>query len=202
MNEPARMQLNPFDPDKWMLQAPQALGATSAAEALYVYLRSLPLPEATKALELGSGSGVISIMLALACPEWKLTGIEIQQELWKISQENAAALQLPLNFIHADLRTFTDVNAFNLIFSNPPWQVAGAGLVSPNPLRAISRTELSCSMEDVFQCLSRNLMPGGEAVLLYPSSRVQEAQNKASGLSLKKLTETPPHWSIMHYSKG
>lgn len=198
------MALSPFDANTWMLQAPNALGATSATAALYAYLLKQDLPRNSLVLELGSGSGVLSIMLALQRPDLAITGIEIQKELCAISCHNASGLQLSIAFLHQDLRTYTAPRPFQLIFANPPWQVLGKGIISPNPLRAASRSETSCTMSDVFACLSRNLASDGQAILLYPPSRASEASAIANqyGLQLHFREDYPSPWSILHYTKG
>lgn len=204
MNSSAGLQLNPYDPGLWMQQAPEALGATSAAAALYEYILQVDFPKSAKVLELGSGSGVISILLALARPEWEITGIELQEELHRLSQLNARDLKLPIDFIKCDLRSYQAPKPYDLIFANPPWQELGKGLLSPNPLRAISRSEVSCSMDDVFGCITRNLSPQGQAVLLYPASRAREAASKASiaNLKLRHPEAQPSQWSILNFTKG
>lgn len=204
MNAVARLALNPYDPEKWMRQVPKALGATSASAALYEYLRGFLLPEKNSVLELGSGSGLISILLALAHPDWIISGMEIQKELHDISVQNAMALKLPIRFIHADLRTCQTEAAYDLIYANPPWQKLGQGILSPNPAKAICRSEVTCTMHDVFAFASFHLRAGGQAVLLYPSSRAKEAEAtcKNAGLKLTNVKDNPPHWSIMHFTKG
>jgi len=69
-------------------------------------------------LELGSGNGIISIMLSHYRPNWKIVGIEIQPELVELSKENAALSETNVNFQYADLRIFSNSNRFDpMIFA-------------------------------------------------------------------------------------
>lgn len=125
-------------------------------------------------LELGSGNGTVSFMLALQNPQWMLTGIELQSELADLAMENNARLSLNCNFIQGDLREHRKLlkhQGYELIYSNPPWVKANSGLVSPNPSRALSRQEISCTMKDVLACIEWCLAPNGIGWIIYPLER-------------------------------
>lgn len=164
-----------------------ALGATNATAALFDYVNTNVKARKHRVLEAGCGSGVLSIMLARAHPEWDVHGIEIQPHLNAMAQANAEALSLKISFSEADIRSFTSSEQFDLIVSNPPWQKLGHGIQSPNRERAICRSEILCTMPDILDCCSRNLKPEGQAILLYPPSRLADLLQMAplSGLSLE-----------------
>ena len=95
-----------------------------------------------KALELGSGSGVISIYLAKAFG-LSVTGLEIDSELYNVSIKNARAncTEDLTNFINCDIRTYSSENrgeVFDLVVANPPHYVH-SGLDSPDERRNTAR---------------------------------------------------------------
>lgn len=151
-----------------------------------------------RVLELGSGCGIVSIMLALQRPGWSITGIEIQPHLSELAVKNAILCGAKVAFLNRDLRQFADELGFDLIISNPPWQKAGSGRYSPRTSRNTSRFETHCTMEDVLACAKRNLAPSGEAVLLYPESRRADLEEYAPNSSLDIISCSPASGITKH----
>jgi len=203
-NQSAKLDLNPLHPGIAMEQYPRALGATSASAALVDYvLQHLP-PYELHVLELGSGSGVISILLSLSRKAWQITGIDIQTELVELAKCNALGLNPRPEFRQADLRQFNEPDGFDLVLSNPPWQKLQSGWQSPNKMRAISRMEVCCTLPDITACCARNLKTGAHAVLMYPSHRSEELQAcaKLQGLIPADVCAESDNWTIFHLIKG
>lgn len=119
-------------------------------------------------------------MLALRRPQWNITGLEIQPQLHRLAVSNAQRCNVDVRFLEADLNTYQNPEPFDLILSNPPWQKRFLGRPSPQPSREISRRELLCDLEGVLRCVKRNLCPQGNALLLYPRSRLTELQEGAA----------------------
>jgi tRNA1(Val) A37 N6-methylase TrmN6 len=128
-------------------------------------------------LELGSGNGVVSLMLALQKPYWQLTGIELQRELVELSQSNNQKLGLKVRFLPGDLREYQQLlihEGYDLIYANPPWIKASCGQISPNPTRALSRQEITCTMKDILRCVDWCLDLKGFGWIIYPIERKAE----------------------------
>ncbi len=145
-----------------------------------------------RALDLGSGCGIVAIMLALQRPLWKIEGLEIQADQVSLARENAEICGLNINFHNGDMRSFVGQNPFDLIVSNPPWLIPGSGKPSPNPTRNFSRFELLGGMEEVLTCVKRNLAPRGDALLLYPQTRVAQLDS----LSQKTMLDIISHLAL------
>jgi len=128
-----------------------------------------------KVLELGSGNGIISIMLSHYRPNWEITGLEIQTHLNELANENSESAKVKANFVQGDLckKEFA-ANNFDLIISNPPYYPKKNGKISPIKERAISRTEIMCTMQDVFKSIKYHLKNDGTAFVIYPISRLDE----------------------------
>ncbi len=141
--------------------------------------------ERSSVLELGSGNGIISIILSYYRPTWQITGIDIQPHLVKLAKENSRLAEVDTSFLCSDLKSFSAKEKFNLIISNPPYYAIADGKISPNRERAISRHEIMCTMHDVLMAVKRNLTPEGKAYLLYPISRINELLDSAKRVDLK-----------------
>ncbi|MFA6720869.1 MAG: methyltransferase [Candidatus Cloacimonadaceae bacterium] len=144
-----------------------------------------------RVLDLGSGCGIVAIMLALQRPQWQVEGLEIQSGLNSLAQSNAALCGLKITFREGDLCSFQAPERYDLIVSNPPWLLSGSGKSSPSAARNHSRIELLCRLEDVLGCLKRNLAPGGNALLLYPHSRAADLQTGAAKTLLDIISLSP-----------
>ena len=182
----------PF-PGKRMVQDTRAQSVTAAADILQAYVwqkynsqqtESVAEGEKPRVLELGCGCGIISIMLALHFQEWSITGIDIQEDLILLARQNAMDCNLCLRFLCQDLRTYTSVDKYDLIVSNPPWQKIGTGRESPYLSRNLSRIEIAATAEDIVLCIGRNLTDRGSAYLIYPYSRIEDIRNQVLRTSL------------------
>jgi len=158
-------------------QLPDGQPVTEAANFLQQTVVAHTHRKSVSGLELGSGNGVISFMLALQKPDWQLTGIELQKELVELALSNNAKLGLTCSFIEGDLREYRQLlqhQGYDLVYANPPWVKAGSGQVSPNPSRAISRQEVSCTLKDILSCIDWCLHAQGLGWIIYPVERKAE----------------------------
>ncbi|HPR18134.1 MAG TPA: methyltransferase [Candidatus Cloacimonadota bacterium] len=170
---------------KTIFQTDHGQSVTSDTAFVVETILQLIPNEKISVLELGSGNGIISIMLAHYRPAWQITGIEIQSALVELSRSNAALAEVNITFPEADLRSFKFAFKYGLIVANPPYFSLSEGIISPIRERAISRHELTCSMPDIFAAVKRNLGKGGKAFLLYPEERLSEAEKNAKKVDLK-----------------
>ena len=198
-------RLSPLQlPNGEIWQSKTGQGVTSATAALYEYALSCLPDKAIRIMEAGSGSGVLAILLKQANPKWKVSGLEIQDSLNELAKDNAAGLNLNIDFINADLRLFTNATGFDCIISNPPWQKLGSGIQSPIPERAVSRSEMCCTMRDLLSFCKRNLAAKGYALLLYPAHRSDELHREMAGLQLQLVASYAADRNslIFHIDKG
>jgi len=136
-------------------------------------------------LELGSGNGIVSIMLAHYRPQWKIIGIEIQPHLVQLSRKNLLDAEVEAKFMKADLREYNSNQEFDLVVSNPPYFPIKQGRLSPNREKAIARHEIKCKLEDIIDNLKRNLKKKGIAFLIYPVHRLGEVEKKCKNIDLR-----------------
>lgn len=150
-----------------------------------------------RVLDLGCGSGAVALCLATAFPGARLVGIELQPALAALARRNAALNGVAdrLEIVVGDLRRARQAaaaplepDAFDLVVSNPPWHDE-KGRVSPSRERAIARSELACTIEDVVAAARRWVRPRGRVALVLPAARLADlcASLVAAGLRPRAL---------------
>jgi tRNA1(Val) A37 N6-methylase TrmN6 len=141
-----------------------------------------------KGLELGSGFGIVSFMLALQRPQWDLEGIELVKELTDLAADNNLKLGLNCRFITGDIRDHRSLlryKDYGLVFSNPPWCKKGSGKLSPDPLKNAARHETTCRMRDIMVCIDWCLNETGTAWTVYPLERKEDLPKAMIGTNLE-----------------
>lgn len=74
-----------------------------------------------KILDIGTGSGIIPIILKKHFPEAKVCAVDFSQKALEVAQKNAALHNVDINFIHADYLNSELSDVFEVIISNPPY---------------------------------------------------------------------------------
>lgn len=144
--------------------------------------------------DLGTGSGILPIMLSKTATVKHITGIEVQAELAHLAQKNVALnrCENQVTIVHADIRTIIQLfpaGSFDTVISNPPFYPAQSGRINPNPQKAISRHELFGTLSD-FLRIARYLLSGaGKFLAIYPSARVVDllGEMRTFGIEPKTL---------------
>jgi tRNA1Val (adenine37-N6)-methyltransferase len=132
-------------------------------------------PKLGRVLDLCCGGGVIGLALALADPEARVVGVELQPALAALARRNAAlnAVEARVSAIEADARALpVEPESFDLVVTNPPWREAEDGRAAPQEQRALSRHELTCTLADVAAAARRALRPRGRLAVVYPAERL------------------------------
>ncbi len=131
-------------------------------------------------LDLGTGSGVVLILLARRCTSLKRgTGVEIQKPLWEFACRNIEenGFSDRLRAVLGDLREPIPAlppRSFDLVVSNPPYRKIGEGRRNPDPRKEIARHEVSCTLSDLFSAAGRYLSRRGRFAFVCPAARVPD----------------------------
>lgn len=125
-----------------------------------------------RALEIGSGSGVVSILLA-ALKNLLVTGVEVQKELAGMSQRSVAfnQLQEQVQIVHADIKSFPG-EKYNAVVTNPPFRPAVTGRINPDSEKALSRHEILLDLDTLIRCGYKLLSNGGRFYIIYTAWRM------------------------------
>ncbi len=132
-----------------------------------------------RVLDLGTGTGIIPILLRGKTPGRNFTGLEIQEESADMARRSVAYnhLEDSISIVTGDIREAAALfraASFDVVTSNPPYMTDSHGLVNPDLPKAIARHELLCSLEDVVRGAAGVLRPGGRFYLVHRPFRLAE----------------------------
>jgi tRNA1Val (adenine37-N6)-methyltransferase len=152
---------------------------------------------AAPALEVGCGVGVISLLALYQKKFPAITGIEIQEMLYRLAVDNAATNGLSGRFkvIHGDFkRIHAGIANVQTIFCNPPFFKASQGRVSPDPTIRRSRFEIFLTLADLLRGCAVIMAPRGKLCLIFPFARQTEllAEAAAHGLFPAEIRPVQP----------
>jgi tRNA1Val (adenine37-N6)-methyltransferase len=141
-----------------------------------------------EALELGTGSGVISLLLSVK-PFRRTTALEIQADLADLARRNVELNGLGgrVEVVEADLRTYEPGRTFDLIFSNPPYIRAATGFLSASAEKSAAKHEIHGGIGEILGRTAEWLAPEGRACFVYPEKRRADFSRAADGLGFRVL---------------
>ncbi|WP_442852348.1 tRNA1(Val) (adenine(37)-N6)-methyltransferase [Butyrivibrio sp. XPD2006] len=136
-------------------------------------------PEGGRVLDLGTGTGIIPILMAAKTPAAELIGLEIQEESADMAQRSVILndLQSKIKIVQGDIKEagqLFDAASFDVVTSNPPYMIGGHGLKNPDGPKAIARHEVLCDLEDVIKAAARLLKSGGKFYMVHRPFRLAE----------------------------
>ena len=148
---------------------------------------------ATHLLDIGTGTGLVALMLAQRNPSMSIDAIEIDSKAAKQAAENVAQSPWPQIRVHCTaLQTYTANQPYNLIVSNPPYFVNS--LKAPKAARTTARHTDSLSFNELVEGVDRLLSPAGKFWVILPADEqtnfCQLAQEK--GLYPYRLIHVHP----------
>jgi tRNA1Val (adenine37-N6)-methyltransferase len=152
-------------------------------------------------VDLGTGCGIIPLILGYRHPEVSIKGIEVQPELAALAAQNVEAngLKERVTIIRGDMRSLS-IQAVsgpvNLVISNPPYRKGRSGRVNPHPQRALARHEILATLQDVAGSAARLLGIGGRFSVVYPAERITDLLT-----NLRSAGIEPKHIQTVH-AKG
>lgn len=135
--------------------------------------------EGEQALDLGTGTGIIPILLEAKTQGKHFTGLEIQKESADMAMRSVQYnhLEERISIVEGDIKeagTLFDAASFDVITSNPPYMTGQHGLVNQNMQKAIARHEICCTLEDVIKQAAKLLKVGGRFYLVHRPFRLAE----------------------------
>ena len=143
------------------------------------------------AIELGSGTGIISMLLLTRNKVDIITALEVQEEYAHLTQDNAELNNLSdrLTVVHTDLRNHR-ANECELLFTNPPYMKNNSGKSNMSSKKNIARHEVNGTIDDFCKHGSRMLKFGGTFAVVYRQDRLSELMHAMHEATLepKRLT--------------
>lgn len=130
-------------------------------------------------LDLGTGTGIIPILLEAKTEGRHFTGLEIQETSADMAQRSVCLNDLneKVEIIRGDIKEATDLfgkASFDVVTSNPPYMTGQHGLVNPDMPKAVARHEILCTLEDVIGQASALLKENGRFYMVHRPFRLAE----------------------------
>ena len=132
-----------------------------------------------KALDLGTGTGIIPILLKAKTEGEHFSALEIQEEMPVMARRSVAAnhLEKDITVVTGDIKEASRIfgaASFDVVTSNPPYMNDAHGLKNPDLPKAIARHEVLCTLDDVTREAAKVLKPGGRFYMVHRPHRLVE----------------------------
>jgi len=141
-------------------------------------------------IDLGTGSGIIPLIIARKKADPTIVGVEVQEEMADMARRTILLNELSgrVTILCEDLRKIGDCfspDSFDLVVSNPPYYPVSDGRINPAEQKAIARHEIMLSLDDLVACARYLVTPTGCVVIIYPAKRLTDLLSALARADLK-----------------
>ena len=143
-----------------------------------------------KLLDLGTGTGIIPLLMEAKTKIPHLVGLEIQPESADMAKRSVLLndLQEKISIVEGDIKEadrMFEAASFDCITCNPPYMIGRHGLTGSNRDKIIARHEVLVTFEDIARVAERLLKPGGHFYLVHRPFRLAELMVTLNGRHLE-----------------
>ena len=133
-------------------------------------------------LDLGTGTGIIPVLLSARTEGESFTGLEIQEECAEMASRSVQYnhLENKVRIVQGDIKEAAAVfgaASFHVVTCNPPYMIGQHGLTNPHMPKAIARHEILCTLEDVVSQSAKLLDDRGRFYMVHRPFRLAEIMN-------------------------
>ena len=151
-----------------------------------------------RVLDLGTGTGIIPILLSAKTEGEHFTGLEIQEEIAGMAKRSVSmnGLEKKIEIVNGDIKEASRIfgaASFDVVTTNPPYMNDAHGLKNPTEGKAISRHEVLCTLEDVVREGAKVLKHGGRMYMVHRPHRLIEILN-----TMTKYRLEPKRMKLVH----
>lgn len=138
---------------------------------------------AEKVLDLGTGTGIIPILLEAKTDGEHFTGLEIQPESADMASRSVTYndLQDKIDIVVGDIKDASQrfgASSFDVITTNPPYMIGQHGIKNDQDAKAIARHEILCDLDDILRESAKMLKPSGRFYMVHRPFRLAEIFSK------------------------
>ena len=151
-------------------------------------------PENKVIADLGSGSGVIAVLLAGKRKARRVYAVELQRFMLELLKKNVYinGLENAIEIVEGRMQDNIDIigkNSCDIVVCNPPYSKVCRGMESTDAEMAVCRHEIEVTLPEVIACSAALLKPKGSAYFIYKTARLGEVFDavSANGMAVKKL---------------
>ncbi len=150
------------------------------------------------AIDLGTGCGILPLLLSKMTKGRSFTGVEIQKSLAECARRNVALnhLEKRISILHQDYRELTNIfppGSFDVVLSNPPYRRLRTGRINPSEEKAIARHEINGTIYELVQVASYLLRSKGKCYLIFSSERLVDLM-----VALRKAQLEPKRLQLVY----
>ena len=136
-----------------------------------------------RVLDLGTGTGIIPILMEAKTDGEHFTALEIQEESADMARRSVSYNHLgeKVNIVTGDIKDASKIfgaSSFDVITTNPPYMIGTHGENSPHEAKAIARHEVLCTLDDILRESARLLKPKGRFYMVHRPFRLAEIMSK------------------------
>jgi tRNA1Val (adenine37-N6)-methyltransferase len=190
-----------------IIQHPKAFRFGMDAVLLSDFCHARP---SCRVADLGTGTGILPLLIAGRAERAQIDGIEIQQDMADMASRSVAMnhLEHRITIHHEDLRRAPDFlprGKYDLVVCNPPYGREGSSLKNPREELHLARHEGGCTLAEVIYAAKLLLKNGGRLSVVFPSARLLELMDamRTEKIEPKRLRmvhssmEKPPHLVLL-----
>ncbi len=149
-------------------------------------------------LDMGTGTGIIPILLESKTEGEHFTGLEIQEECADMAGRSVSynGFQSSISIVQGDIKEAAGIfgaASFHVVTCNPPYMIGEHGLKNPHMPKAIARHEVLCTLEDVVSQAAKVLKDRGRFYMVHRPFRLAEIMN-----ILTKYKLEPKRMQLVH----
>ena len=157
------------------------------------------LKKNAKVLDLGTGTGIISILLCEKTNLKEIIGIEVQKDVYEMAKRSIKlnGLENKFKIINENILNLNNIfekNSIDVIVTNPPYKKENTGIINDNQKKLISRHEVTANLEDFIKISKDLLKDKGEFYMVHRPERLVDI------LSLMRKYKIEPKVLRMVYS--
>jgi len=152
-----------------------------------------------RALDLGTGTGIIPILLTAKTEGQSFVGLEIQEESADMARRSVVHnhLEEKVEIVTGDIKEAAEIFgpvSFDVITVNPPYMIGQHGIANASDTKAIARHEVLCTLDDVLRESAKILKPKGRFYMVHRPFRLAEILSKmvAAGIEPKRMRMVHP----------
>ena len=152
-------------------------------------------------MDIGTGVGIIPLLLCHKTPNLTITAVEIQEELALTARKNVRINHREKEIVvhHGDVTEMVTreyLASQDMVITNPPYRKQNHGRINPHPQKAMARHEITLTLEILVESASKLLKPNGIFHTIYPVGRLPELMN-----ALPEKGLTPEALKFIHTRK-
>ena len=152
-----------------------------------------------RALDLGTGTGIIPILMTAKTQGEAFVGLEIQEESADMARRSVAHnhLENKIDIVTGDIKEAAEIFgpvSFDVITTNPPYMIGQHGIANASDTKAIARHEVLCTLDDILRESAKMLKPKGRFYMVHRPFRLAEIMSKmvAVGIEPKRMRMVHP----------